>query len=551
LDPDPPPKRSDQAQMYGIESLLAGRTLMERYLIREVIGKGGMGVVYRARDGRLGRDVAVKVVTVAALDEAGHQRLRARFQREARAAARLHHPNVVAVHDFGTDAELGLDFLVMELLRGEDLAARLARDGPPPVGAALDLLCQAARGLAAGHRAGLVHRDVKPGNLFLERDDGSGDTRLKVLDFGIADITAAEEATVTHLTMDGRSPFSPAFASPEQLRGDSSISPSSDVFSLGAVAYQMFTGQRAFTATDPRKAVIEVSAAAAALGDLASAAPAGARDIIRRCLAPHPGDRYPDAAAVAAALTSLGSPHASRGAEPDRSRRNPQQTRVSAPPTHAGDLTRTVAEPAWEPDNSRRPHRDQRLADPERSQRVGPRGEPLSRELQSVLDGRPAPRPNPYGPSGSGPGVGAPASVQPAARHTPPAVTPARGRIARAASATLSVVVTAVSVALFGACWTAIVTGLQNGDMTTVYAGAAASVACTPLALHRLLRRRGSFRLALFASLTGSIGAVYLLADSQRIEMVLLAMLGAQVAMSLGAERLTRRRRETLPDPPV
>ncbi|HEX6042485.1 serine/threonine-protein kinase, partial [Longimicrobium sp.] len=171
--------------MYGIAGLLTGRTLCGRYRIDAVIGRGGMGAVYRASDQRLGRAVAVKVIGIVATDADDHARLQGRFLREAKAAAALHHPNVVSVHDFGTDTELGLDFLVMELLQGEDLAVRLARTGPPPAHVSLGILRQAARGLAAGHRVGLVHRDVKPGNLFLETSDHPDEPHVRVLDFGI------------------------------------------------------------------------------------------------------------------------------------------------------------------------------------------------------------------------------------------------------------------------------------------------------------------------------------------------------------------------------
>ncbi|HST57658.1 MAG TPA: protein kinase, partial [Longimicrobium sp.] len=140
--------------MYGIAGLLTGRTLCGRYRIEAVIGRGGMGAVYRASDERLGRAVAVKVIGIVAHDEDDHARLQGRFLREAKAAAALHHPNVVSVYDFGTDTDVGLDFLVMELLHGEDLAVRLARTGPPPASVALSILRQAARGLAAGHRVG-------------------------------------------------------------------------------------------------------------------------------------------------------------------------------------------------------------------------------------------------------------------------------------------------------------------------------------------------------------------------------------------------------------
>ena len=190
--------------MYGIAGLLTGRTLCGRYRIEAVIGRGGMGAVYRACDERLGRSVAVKVIGIVAHDEDDHARLQGRFLREAKAAAALHHPNVVSVYDFGTDAEVGLDFLVMELLQGEDLAVRLARTGPPPMHVSLAILRQAARGLAAGHRVGLVHRDVKPGNLFLETSDHPDEPHVRVLDFGIAQVSG-EEGTMTHLTEYGRS----------------------------------------------------------------------------------------------------------------------------------------------------------------------------------------------------------------------------------------------------------------------------------------------------------------------------------------------------------
>ena len=294
--------RRDVATIYGIEGLLAGRTLMGRYRIEEVIGRGGMGAVYRARDAQLGRDVAVKVVTVAAPDRDAHQRLRARFQREARAAAALHHPAVVAVYDYGTDPELGLDFLVMELLRGEDLASRLQRKGPPALPTAISILEQAARGLAAGHRAGLIHRDVKPGNIYLEDGDRIGDVRVKILDFGIADLSGAGEDTLTHLTVHGRSPYSPAYASPEQLRGEPRLTPATDVFSLGAVGFHLLTGRRLFTSADPRQMLVETSRALAEERQRLSTLPSAVETALRRSLAQRAEDRYASAGQFADAL---------------------------------------------------------------------------------------------------------------------------------------------------------------------------------------------------------------------------------------------------------
>ncbi|HET7321068.1 MAG TPA: protein kinase [Longimicrobiaceae bacterium] len=287
--------------MSGLEDLLAGRVLGGRYLIEEVIGRGGMGAVYRAVDERLGRPVAVKVITAVGAGEAeARERLRARFNREARAAAALpHHPNVVPVYDYGTDEQLGLDYIVMELLRGSDLSTRLARSGPPQLANALRILLQAARGIAIGHRAGLIHRDVKPGNIFLVRSD-DGEVQVRVVDFGIAKLT--DEEDTNQLTQDGRAPHSPAFASPEQLRGLSQLTPASDVFSLGAVGFLLLTGERPYSEEDRNKMSLGMPVPPPSLRDLNPAIPAGVEEVVQKALAFDPADRYPDAGAFAAAL---------------------------------------------------------------------------------------------------------------------------------------------------------------------------------------------------------------------------------------------------------
>ncbi len=289
--------------MSGIEGLLAGRTLADRYRIEAVIGRGGMGAVYRATDERLGRAVAVKVITVSAGPDAdARERLGARFLREARSAAALpHHPNVVPVYDYGTDEALGLDFLVMELLRGEDLATRLARSGPPPLTTGIWILHEAARGIAVGHRAGLIHRDVKPGNIFLARDGHGDEVQVRVLDFGIAKL-AAEEDTVSQLTRDGRAPHSPAYASPEQLQGHSKLSPASDVFSLGAVGFQLLTGNRPFTDLDRNRMSIGMAVAAPSLHEQNPAVPTPVDEVVRRALAYDPAERWEDAGTLASML---------------------------------------------------------------------------------------------------------------------------------------------------------------------------------------------------------------------------------------------------------
>jgi TonB family protein len=281
--------------MSGFEGLLTGRVLAGRYQVEKVIGRGGMGAVYQALDQRLGRAVALKVIMVPGADAATHDRLRQRFLREAQLAAGLRHPNVVTVHDYGTDDTLGLDYLVMALLEGEDLASRTANGARLPPAAALAVVSQAARGLTAGHRRGLVHRDVKPGNLFLEVDE-HGEVQVRILDFGIAQLAFDEPA----LTMAGRDPLSPTYAAPEQLRGGERLTPAADVFSLAAVALYLLNGQRPFTGNADTQAA-EAQAALAALAAGPGATPA-VREVLGRALEMDPSRRWPDAQTFRQAL---------------------------------------------------------------------------------------------------------------------------------------------------------------------------------------------------------------------------------------------------------
>lgn len=502
--------------MYGIEGLLAGRTLVDRYRIDEVIGRGGMGAVYRARDLRLRRPVAVKVISVAAPDALAHERLRARFQREARAAAALHHPNVVAVYDYGTDEELGLDFLVMELLRGEDLANRLARKGPPAVSTALQILYQAARGLGAGHRAGLIHRDVKPGNLFLEPGDRLGELQVRVLDFGIAEMAAADEKTMTHLTVVGRSPFSPAYASPEQLMGDSGLSPATDVFSLGAVGFQLLTGRRAFNTGDPREQISQITQAVGSDLTQVRGLPTAVRIALQRSLARAPADRFPHAGAFAEAIAiSLPS-------DPS------VEIALDSSPAAAEDHTLLAVEP---------PHERSAPVSEARRISVGTRFITPVVAMAAVAPGEharvvPAPATRPAPAEGS---------PQPAASLRP---LPRRGWVRAATVAAWNFLVTTAAFALFTGVWFVAVTALADNDLDLLYLSTAATVVVTPFALHRLMGSRGSFRFALFACILASLATIYLVADEGRadIQLVLAALFMAQLLAVVCAEILTRRR---------
>lgn len=502
--------------MYGIEGLLAGRTLVDRYRIDEVIGRGGMGAVYRARDLRLGRPVAVKVISVASPDEAAHERLRARFQREARAAATLHHPNVVAVYDYGTDHAMGLDFLVMELLRGEDLAVRLAHKGPPAIGTALHILYQAARGLGAGHRAGLIHRDVKPGNLFLEPGDRLGEVQVRVLDFGIAEIAAVDEKTMTHLTVVGRSPFSPAFASPEQLMGEAGLTPATDVFSLGAVGFQLLTGRRAFSTADPREQKAQIAQAIASGLPRVHGLPTSVRIALERSLATSPRERFPHAGAFAEAI-AVGLPSDPSAELPVRDRSREESDR-------------TLLAPRAEPAQAVQTATGQRISVGTRFLTPATPGALVSgpRAVESVA----VPRISTTRP--------------PPPRHPEPQLPPPprRSWYHGAAIAAWNFLLTTLAFALFAGVWFTAVNALREEDLQQLYVSTALTVAVTPWALHRLMGSRGSLRFALFASILASLATAFVLLDESpaELEEVLAALFMAQLVAVVIAEILTRRR---------
>ncbi|HEU4560981.1 MAG TPA: protein kinase [Longimicrobium sp.] len=296
----------------GFEGLLTGHTLADRYHVEEVIGRGGFAAVYRATDQRLGRTVAVKVITQSASTSEMKAEMQRRFEREARAIAMLHHPNVVTVYDFGADPVLGLDFLVMELLRGEVLSDRLKRAEPIPIPEALRILREAAYGVDAGHRAGLIHRDIKPGNIFLARNDHGGAPRVAVLDFGIARFTEASD--VTQLTHSGRGFLSPAYASPEQLRGERPVTPAADVFSLGVIGYHLLAREKPFKHDRLHPGPFDKPATP--LRERNPAVPAAVAAVIEQAMRDDPAERFADAGAFVTALREAVSVAEAEGAAP-------------------------------------------------------------------------------------------------------------------------------------------------------------------------------------------------------------------------------------------
>ena len=208
---------------------MIGRTIAQ-YRIVELVGGGGMGVVYRAEDSELGRDVAIKLLHPGLAEDAAAKE---RFKQEARAASALDHPNVCTIYQAG-ETEEGQLFLAMAYYEGETLKQRIAR-GPLPTGEAIEITAQIAHGLARAHAAGVIHRDIKPANIILTRH---GDA--KILDFGLAKL--AEGA---RMTREGTTVGTPAYMSPEQVRGRETDA-RADVWSLGVVLFEMLTGELPF-----------------------------------------------------------------------------------------------------------------------------------------------------------------------------------------------------------------------------------------------------------------------------------------------------------------
>jgi serine/threonine protein kinase len=291
------------------------------YVIAGAVGAGGMGEVYRARDARLDRDVAIKVIPASVARDPDRV---ARFEREAKAVAALSHPNILTIHDTGTVGETL--YVVMELLAGETLGDRL-KQGPLPVRKACEVGGLVARGLAAAHDKGLVHRDLKPDNIFLT-DDG----QVKILDFGLARSTippGSTSATRAALTDAGTVLGTVGYMAPEQVRGQVADA-RADLFALGVVLHEMLSGQRAFargTAAETMTAILNEDAPDLSLGT--RPVPTALERIVRHCLEKNPAERFQTARDVAFALDSLAGSASSGTAvspDPSTSRRSWERT---------------------------------------------------------------------------------------------------------------------------------------------------------------------------------------------------------------------------------
>jgi len=316
-----------------------------RYEISDEIGRGGMGVVFRARDVRLRRSVAIKLLPP---ELAFREEVRSRFLREAQTAAQLSHPNVVPI--YSVDEVNGLVFFVMALVEGESLAAYLKREGRAPLDFTRRILRDVADALSYAHARSIVHRDIKPDNILMDRVTG----RTLVSDFGIA--RAAEGDS--RLTATGIAVGTPAYMSPEQAIGERDIDGRSDLYSLGIVGYQMLTGELPFAATNtPAMLMKHINQTPRPLRELRPDLPAGLIHGIERAMAKQPDQRWPDLTAFRDALTNdaaVPAPPVQRAPEAPRPNPAPRPD-AAAWPAQPPAVHRAVRDIAPRPHNPTAP----------------------------------------------------------------------------------------------------------------------------------------------------------------------------------------------------
>ena len=264
-----------------------------RFRVMEILGRGGMGVVLRAEDPHLKRDVAIKVLNIARVDRSEAS---ARFLREAQATAAIDHDNIVTIHDVGE--QRGMPYYAMQFLRGESLHARLARQTKLPIADAVRIAREIAQGLSAAHAKGLLHRDIKPANVWLEE----GTDRAKIVDFGLARLDDHDD---TELTNSGAILGTPKYMSPEQAQGQA-VDQRCDLFSLGSVLFHLVAGEAPFSGANVTATLIAVATAAPPdVQTLAPKCPDALKTIIDRLLEKSPDDRFAGADEVVEALAAV------------------------------------------------------------------------------------------------------------------------------------------------------------------------------------------------------------------------------------------------------
>jgi serine/threonine-protein kinase len=286
---------------------LVGQVVADRYRVDRLIARGGMGSIYLAEQLPLGRWVALKVLVPATLRDEQGPELRARFLLEAGTCAKLRHPNTVTVYDYGAipagvgDLAGGALFIAMEFVNGRTLSSAIKEDGPFAPARAAAIGRRIAQSLREAHAMGVVHRDLKPGNVMLV--SGEREDQVKVLDFGVAKVL--DDGQDTSLTAAGNFVGSPRYASPEQIR-EESVDGRADLYSLGVVLYEMLTGGSPFRATDTMRMLLaHVQDVPEPLLLRAPGTPPGLAEVIHRLLAKSPADRPADAAAVIDALRAF------------------------------------------------------------------------------------------------------------------------------------------------------------------------------------------------------------------------------------------------------
>src|SRR5438552_3575152 len=363
------------------------QALGKSYTVEGEIGRGGMGVVFNARDERLKREVAVKVLPP---ELAFREEIRLRFLREAETAARLSHPHIVPIHSVGEGPD-GLVYFVMAYVDGESLGAKLKRRGRLPPDEARRIMLETADALGAAHALGIIHRDVKPDNILLEGSRG----RVVVTDFGIAKALSSSTGSAT-LTATGVAIGTPHYMSPEQAAGDREIDGRSDIYSLGVVAYQTLAGELPFQApTVPGILMKQTTERAPLVTDKRPDVPEDLAACVMRSLEKDPDDRWPTADALRRALEARsatmyqprrssparGRPVSPPGREPpparrataERAGRRLERIHARPHPTRSRHASPPEAGARW---SCRAPRRTSSATRPSRSSRPAAIGKP-------------------------------------------------------------------------------------------------------------------------------------------------------------------------------
>jgi serine/threonine protein kinase len=289
---------ADAEVLQSVSDPLVGQTLAEKYLIEQLIKRGGMGAVYRGKHVLMDKTVAIKVLRPSL---AGDDVIVARFSREAKAASRISHPHAVSVTDFG-EAENGIVFLVMEYLDGRTLKDIIRSEGPMLLNRTVEITRQVSGALDAAHQQGVVHRDLKSDNIMLSQTNG-GDW-AKVLDFGIAKIQQLEGARDHDITAPNLVIGTPQYMSPEQCSQTGPIDARSDVYSLGIIVYEMLAGRVPFAGESPTVIMMkQVQDPPPSILEVRPDLPASVDNLIRRALAKQPAGRFQTAGELSEALT--------------------------------------------------------------------------------------------------------------------------------------------------------------------------------------------------------------------------------------------------------